>query len=430
MKKNSKVIAALATVAMGASLINRKKRIHNTPNQSAAKEVFTVSTIANASIFDGNIDPNFAKNLPAKVGDYYLDTEASIMYKLALYGQKSVWTPIIFFKRFVAETVGAIGPQEPANSLQRLDENTVIELNQDIKSETDNVPLIKFLSDRMIVFKRLSVQELVDNFSEFVMSAFDGLGEKQLFRLKARNDDGDSIIEFHGNNISAEHKFAQYDGVGKLFSFFGSGLRVPNQATDEIAANTQAQENAGTFVYNSTTGVLRLSTGTGWVDVLLNGPRLVLGGTDNLTDRLQVNGTSKFAGRISITGIPDYTPIITANKLNIFSYGNRMMIQARESAGGIHFGGINDITSVMQVSSGANNGVYIGAGGNVPNKSQPSANLELYSKTQGFLLARQTTAEINAISSPANGLQVYNTDLNTICFYNGTSWQKVTSTAM
>lgn len=45
MKKNSKVIAALATVAMGASLINRKKRIHNTPNQSAAKEVFTVSTI-------------------------------------------------------------------------------------------------------------------------------------------------------------------------------------------------------------------------------------------------------------------------------------------------------------------------------------------------------------------------------------------------
>lgn len=54
-----------------------------------------------------------------------------------------------------------------------------------------------------------------------------------------------------------------------------------------------------------------------------------------------------------------------------------------------------------------------------------SAILELDSDEQGFLMPRLTTPEINAISSPATGLAVYNISINTICFYNGTSWQKV-----
>lgn len=59
-----------------------------------------------------------------------------------------------------------------------------------------------------------------------------------------------------------------------------------------------------------------------------------------------------------------------------------------------------------------------------------SAILQVTSTTQGFLAPRLTTAEILLIASPAEGLQVYNTDLKTICFYNGTAWQRVTSTAM
>lgn len=48
-----------------------------------------------------------------------------------------------------------------------------------------------------------------------------------------------------------------------------------------------------------------------------------------------------------------------------------------------------------------------------------------------FKLAENlTTAEINAIASPAEGLTVYNTTLNTLCFYNGTNWQRVTSANM
>jgi hypothetical protein len=59
-----------------------------------------------------------------------------------------------------------------------------------------------------------------------------------------------------------------------------------------------------------------------------------------------------------------------------------------------------------------------------------SAQVTINSTTKGFLMPRQTTAQINAISTPANGLQVYNTDLNVICFYDGTGWHKVTHTNM
>lgn len=58
-----------------------------------------------------------------------------------------------------------------------------------------------------------------------------------------------------------------------------------------------------------------------------------------------------------------------------------------------------------------------------------SSKLTITSTTQGVLLPRMTTSQINGIVSPVQGLTVFNTDLNTLCFYT-TSWQKVTNTAM
>ena len=51
-----------------------------------------------------------------------------------------------------------------------------------------------------------------------------------------------------------------------------------------------------------------------------------------------------------------------------------------------------------------------------------SAVLEVSSTTRGFLPPRMTTTQKNAISSPASGLMVYDTDTNKLCCYNGTSW--------
>lgn len=54
--------------------------------------------------------------------------------------------------------------------------------------------------------------------------------------------------------------------------------------------------------------------------------------------------------------------------------------------------------------------------------SVTSAVLEATSTTQGFLPPRMTTTQKNAISTPAAGLQVYDTTLNQMSYYNGTSW--------
>jgi len=54
-----------------------------------------------------------------------------------------------------------------------------------------------------------------------------------------------------------------------------------------------------------------------------------------------------------------------------------------------------------------------------------SAVVDISSTTGGLLLPRMTTAQRDAISSPANGLQIYNTTTNQIQYYNGSSWQSL-----
>lgn len=57
----------------------------------------------------------------------------------------------------------------------------------------------------------------------------------------------------------------------------------------------------------------------------------------------------------------------------------------------------------------------------------PSAALEIDSTTKGFLPPRMSTAQRNAISSPAVGLIIYNTTTQKLNFYNGSSnsWEEL-----
>ena len=80
----------------------------------------------------------------------------------------------------------------------------------------------------------------------------------------------------------------------------------------------------------------------------------------------------------------------------------------------------NNSSEVLRVTDG---NVGIGT-------TNPAAKLDIESTTSGVLLPRMTTAQVNAISSPSNGLTVYNTTLNTLCFYNGSSWWKVSAQTM
>lgn len=59
-----------------------------------------------------------------------------------------------------------------------------------------------------------------------------------------------------------------------------------------------------------------------------------------------------------------------------------------------------------------------------------SAIFEVFSTTQGVLLPRMTTAQINAITTPAEGLIIYNTTLSNLCCYQAGVWVKFSHSPM
>ncbi len=61
----------------------------------------------------------------------------------------------------------------------------------------------------------------------------------------------------------------------------------------------------------------------------------------------------------------------------------------------------------------------IGIGTSTPNASSL---LDVSSTTKGFLYPRMTNTQMLAITSPDNGLMVFNTDAGSLYVYNGTSW--------
>jgi len=142
-------------------------------------------------------------------------------------------------------------------------------------------------------------------------------------------------------------------------------------------------------------------------------------GTDSPEGNLHVVGATGDQGRIYVSD-KDAGENST-DSLLITKSGTNSFIYNRDS-GDLNLGS-NDQSSYVAIKSDGN----VGIGTTSPTAS---ALFEVASTTKGVLLPRMNTTQINAISSPAEGLTVYNTLLSTLCFFNGVSWQKVTSTAM
>jgi len=66
----------------------------------------------------------------------------------------------------------------------------------------------------------------------------------------------------------------------------------------------------------------------------------------------------------------------------------------------------------------------VGVGTTAPNAS---ALLDVQSTTKGVRMPNMTTAQKNAIASPAAGLMVFDTTLAKLCVYTGAAWQTITS---
>jgi hypothetical protein len=191
------------------------------------------------------------------------------------------------------------------------------------------------------------------------------------------------------------------------------------QVTRDGASNNTAE----LFQYSN--GVIRLAIRSASNFSYFNGGNFGFGTTTDAGFRLDVNGTARVQGNLTLgTGGYIYgdttNPFIRLNN-NFgaqFGYGTSYI-----DIGGAGYSfntGTNKFlfyrtTSGMRIADSA---TLI----TDPQTDGLQAVLALTSTNKGFLPPRMTTTQKNAIASPATGLMVYDNVLNRPCFYDGTTW--------
>ncbi len=102
------------------------------------------------------------------------------------------------------------------------------------------------------------------------------------------------------------------------------------------------------------------------------------------------------------------------------------------SRGGTGLGSLGAAKSILRVNSAGTAMEFsatqsIGTGLAVGTTSDPAASavLDIVSTTKGFGLPQMTSAQKEAISAPRDGLEVWDTDLDGKCVYDGVKWVRL-----
>tara|TARA_R110002012_G_scaffold320300_1_gene543191 strand:+ start:21 stop:725 length:705 start_codon:yes stop_codon:yes gene_type:complete len=214
------------------------------------------------------------------------------------------------------------------------------------------------------------------------------------------------------------------DSFDKCNDNFTELYSAPSNNLDEVTT-------AGNTTTNSiTVGGLIVDTSTLFVDSTNNRVGI---GTNVPQEHLHIKDST--AGDFTTIRIEGFTAS-AGNPIGSLEFYNTTSAPSAEVAGFVKMeteGGRRSYQMLLGTgnAAAADTKMTIDSSGQVGiGTTSPNALLDVSSTTNGVLLPRMTTTQVNAISAPNNGLTVYNTTLNTLCFYNGTSWQKVTSANM
>jgi hypothetical protein len=174
---------------------------------------------------------------------------------------------------------------------------------------------------------------------------------------------------------------------------------VTNAATTDIS------------IGNATAASITLTSKASGKFVFTTG-NVLIGTTTDAGFKLDVNGTARVKGVGTTTGVSlSVQNSAGTDTLKVFDNGQ---IYMRQAGGSSLF--LDRITAYSSTSISIVR-FFVGSG-----SMSASADIQINSTTRGFLPPRMTTAQKNAIASPAEGLVVYDNNLNGLNFYNGNTW--------
>jgi hypothetical protein len=186
-------------------------------------------------------------------------------------------------------------------------------------------------------------------------------------------------------------------------------LNVAKNGTTQfsILAGSNTIVNTGNFLVGTTTDA--------GVKLNVSGNTLLQGGLTANT----ISATTYY-NLPSQSGITIGTTSITGGTVGqVLFHGTGNVVQETNS---LTFDSSSTTGQLRFVSGGL---VYSPSG--AASWSSVSAGFEVQSTTKGFLQPRMTSAQRDAISSPATGLTVYQTTNNYLSLFNGTNWQNILS---
>ena len=296
-----------------------------------------------------------------------------------------------------------------------------------------------------------------------------GAASGYLFRVQ-----GTSILNVYDPGAAAEIGVGSGSGDKlKLFSndSLNNGITIDTSGNVGIGTTSPAEKlhvfgGAAAIEIDSTTNEASLkydnSTTTAAIKLANNDLKTELGGTEVM--RILANGnvgigTTNPGNKLDVVGnISTSTNFIgdnvIVNKITAATSGGDIKFRNNDGANKVvitNSGNVGIGTTSPNAKLNVNgdikiegeNELYFGGSGSVPgweikasgsdlviNDTGSNVGSVLFNNDEGIVLPRLTTTEINAISLPNTGLTVYNTTLNTLCFYNGSSWQKVSHANM
>ncbi len=247
-----------------------------------------------------------------------------------------------------------------------------------------------------------------------------------------------SITNFIGTNIKAPVRTG-----GTITNFYGLKIEDNVSATNKWGVYSEDTSVKSKMLGQLESGDISVyNTGTSG-SLNLNSSSTAFGG--NYIHAKKSDGSNQWVLGAN-SGLNNQVVLKQYNDANIIFQNNSGDAVTIASAGNVGIGTTNpqfklDVGSSMRIQT--SNSLYFGGTTSIPswginaslndlifNDQATTQGAVLFQNVKGIVPRNATTAEINAISAPDTGAMVYNTTLNTICFYNGSAWQKVSHTAM